>query len=101
MTEMAGAHLAFRAIVTGRVQGVAFRWSTVREAGKWGAQGWVRNLADGSVEAYVVGSSEQLDKMRDFLGRGPSHARVDHLELTELEVGAPCDGFSIRDVPTE
>jgi len=62
--------------IRGKVQGVGFRMSTVRRAHMVGATGWVQNLEDGSVEALVQGTTEQVDAMLEWLGRGPPGAIV-------------------------
>jgi len=62
--------------VTGRVQGVGFRAATVRQAHLLGVTGWVRNAADGSVEALIQGDAEQVDQMLSWLHRGPPSAKV-------------------------
>jgi acylphosphatase len=65
--------------VTGRVQGVGYRWSAVRHAHMIGVRGWVRNLDDGSVEAMVQGPPDQVDRMLEWMRQGPPGAKV--LEL--------------------
>lgn len=65
--------------ITGKVQGVGYRLATVRRAHLIGAHGWVRNNADGSVEAMVQGTPDQVDQMLEWLRRGPPQARVDEL----------------------
>ena len=62
--------------VTGRVQGVGFRWWTQQQAKRLGLRGYVRNLADGSVEVQASGSKESLEQLRTLLLRGPSGADV-------------------------
>jgi acylphosphatase len=57
--------------VKGRVQGVGFRWSTVREAKMAGIKGFVRNMSDGSVYIEAEGSAEQLCKFVEWCKRGP------------------------------
>ena len=66
--------------VTGRVQGVGYRLATVRRAHLIGARGWVRNNDDGSVEALVQGTPDQVDQMLEWLRQGPPGARV--IDLT-------------------
>jgi acylphosphatase len=66
-----------RFVVTGRVQGVGFRWFVEREAGLAGVTGWVRNREDGSVEVMATGTREQLSTLRRKLQQGPRAARVD------------------------
>ncbi|AZG06447.1 acylphosphatase [Pigmentiphaga sp. H8] len=65
--------------VTGRVQGVGFRLATVRRAHLVGVGGWVRNNEDGSVEALVQGTPDQVDQMLEWMRQGPPQARVDDL----------------------
>lgn len=76
-----------RLIITGRVQGVWFRGSMVAEAERLGVTGWVRNRADGSVEAMVAGSAEQVAAIMNWARRGPPNAVVEHVavELGEGE----------------
>ena len=62
--------------ITGRVQGVGYRWSTVRHAHMIGVRGWVRNLDDGSVEAMVQGPPDQVDRMLEWMRQGPPGAIV-------------------------
>ncbi len=68
--------------VSGRVQGVGFRWSTQDRAQGLGLRGWVRNLADGRVEAWLEGSPECLDPMIDGLHAGPPAATVRTLDVS-------------------
>jgi acylphosphatase len=63
-------------LITGRVQGVCFRGSMAREAQRLGVTGWVRNRADGSVEAMVAGTAEQVAAIMNWARRGPPNARV-------------------------
>jgi len=69
-----------RVIVRGRVQGVAFRAYTVDAARSAGVTGWVRNRADGSVEAAFEGERGAVDEMLAFVRRGPPAARVSEVE---------------------
>ena len=70
------AKQAKRFFVSGLVQGVGFRYFTVGEASRLKVSGYVRNLRDGRVEAYAIGSPEQLAKFRAALERGPRFSRV-------------------------
>lgn len=72
-----------RVIVSGRVQGVWFRGSTEAEARAAGVCGWVRNLADGRVEAVFEGPAPAVDALVAFCRRGPRHARVEGVEVFE------------------
>jgi acylphosphatase len=69
-----------RYIVTGRVQGVGFRWFVEREAAQVGVTGWVRNREDGSVEVMATGTREQHRSLRPRLQQGPRAARVDQVQ---------------------
>ncbi len=70
-----------RARVTGRVQGVGFRWSAVNEARRLGLRGRVRNAADGSVEVEAEGDAGALAEFFAWLRRGPSGAWVTGVEV--------------------
>ncbi len=72
-----------RYIVTGRVQGVGFRWFVEYEAHRIGVGGWVRNCPDGSVEVAACGTEQQLGALYEQLRRGPRAARVDHVEVLD------------------
>ncbi len=78
MAERARVHL----LVSGLVQGVAFRAYTVDEARRLGVAGWVRNLADGRVEVEAEGDRAALDGLVRFCRRGPPAAQVDDVEAT-------------------
>jgi acylphosphatase len=81
--------------ITGRVQGVGFRYALQHEATRLGATGWVRNRGDGSVEALVQGSAESVDALIAWAKRGPPGARVTDLQA---EAGAQeaLAGFELR-----
>ena len=66
--------------VSGRVQGVGFRAALDDEAARLGVTGWVRNRADGSVEALVQGGGESVKRLIDWARRGPPGARVSRLD---------------------
>jgi len=88
-----------RIIVTGRVQGVGFRYFTVRCANDLGLCGWVRNLPDGSVETAIQGQGEKIEKMIGLLKQGPGAANVSGLEIEEIESesgSAELSGFAMR-----
>jgi len=70
--------------VSGRVQGVGFRYATQRRAQLLDVCGWVRNRADGSVEAMLQGSPQQLDLMQGWLRQGPRTAHVQELAVTTV-----------------
>jgi acylphosphatase len=76
--------LRLRAVVSGRVQGVGFRYSTQEVARDLGLAGWVRNLADGRVELEAEGDRAALDRLLEFLRAGPRMARVDGVSVDWL-----------------
>ncbi len=78
--------VAMRVLVSGRVQGVAFRWHTRDAARALGLVGWVRNLADGRVEVHAQGDEEQLAALAAFLEQGPPAALVTGIERKPAEV---------------
>ena len=79
----------------GRVQGVGFRWFVQKAATSIGVNGYTRNLDDGRVEVYAVGSSEQLNDLCGMLWRGPQMSDVRGVE--EEEAGMErMSGFAIK-----
>ncbi len=84
-----------REFVSGLVQDVWFRASTAKQAVRAGVDGWVRNLADGRVEAVLEGSADAVNEVIDFCSRGPEMARVDRIEVVE-EGLENLEGFQIR-----
>ncbi|MGQ0585883.1 MAG: acylphosphatase [Gammaproteobacteria bacterium] len=87
---------SYRFTVSGRVQGVGFRYTAVAQARRHGVSGWIGNRADGAVEGLAGGAApEKLEAFREWLGRGPPFARVERVEWTESAepVGV---GFEIR-----
>ena len=85
-----------RARVTGRVQGVGFRYYVQRLADELGLAGEVRNLPDGSVEAEAAGERPALERFVAGLGDGPRHARVDEVEVEWRPAARATGGFHIR-----
>jgi len=79
MNNMKTIHI----IVTGRVQGVGFRYFTIARAKSLGIRGWVRNLPDGSVETLIHGQDEAIDEMIGLLREGPLTAVVADLKIEE------------------
>jgi len=75
---------AARFVAHGLVQGVGYRWFVWREAERLGLRGVVRNLPDGSVEVIAEGVTEALDRLERALSEGPTVARVDRVEKTDV-----------------
>jgi acylphosphatase len=85
-----------RIIISGRVQGVFFRRAAAEQARILGITGWVRNLADGSVELVGEGKRRNLELLLAWTRMGPPHARVDAVQAQ----WEPCQGefrrFEVR-----
>ncbi|HSF40952.1 MAG TPA: acylphosphatase [Thermoanaerobaculia bacterium] len=86
---------ACRLHLSGRVQGVGFRWFARKAARELGLAGRVRNLPDGRVEVEVAGDPEQLDAFRERLREGPPGSRVASLDEQEMGDVPAWDGFEI------
>jgi acylphosphatase len=86
---------ARRWLVSGRVQGVGFRYFAQRRADELGLNGWARNLDDGRVEVYATGPAERLSDLAAALHMGPRMAEVRGVEEMEDTV-QKIAGFSVR-----
>ena len=78
---------ARRAVVSGRVQGVGFRFFAERAAKKAGVVGWVRNLPDGRVETVVEGSDDAIERYLGELRNGPLGSRVTDVAVEDRQPG--------------
>ena len=83
------------AYITGRVQGVAFRWETQRVAEQHQVRGWVRNLPDRRVEAVFEGPRPQVEAVLKWCRQGPAIARVDAVDVQWEDFKGEFEGFSI------
>ncbi len=83
-------------VVSGRVQGVAFRAETAYEAERLGVQGWVRNLRDGRVEAVAEGERSQVEALVAWCRHGPLLARVDDVQVSWEAARGDLGAFDIR-----
>jgi acylphosphatase len=92
---MAG-EVARRYIVSGRVQGVGYRYFTVRVARELGLRGWVKNLGDGRVEVCAIGSARKLSHLEGELRLGPLRAEVHSMETEDAGTDVRIEGFHIR-----
>ena len=88
--------IARRFIVSGRVQGVGFRYFALDAARREGLHGYVTNQDDGTVEAVAEGEAESVERFERALRRGPSKSRVEHVMVDEIEPAAGNSGFNIR-----
>jgi acylphosphatase len=86
-----------RFIVSGRVQGVFFRASTVREANRLGLSGAAKNLPDGTVEVLAAGTKNNLEALEQWLADGPPMARVTEVVAQDADMAgwSGGDGFCI------
>lgn len=88
-----------RILVSGRVQGVAFRAYTEREAGRLGVDGWVRNLGDGRVEISVSGARDSVESLLDWCRKGSPFAAVKEVQVRWVDVPGEDSagaGFHVR-----
>ncbi len=86
--------VARRYFIRGRVQGVGFRYFVERIAADLGIAGWTRNLDDGRVEVYAVGTPDQLSELSGRLSKGPPWSSVRGVEEQEAAM-EKCRGFRI------
>lgn len=75
--------VAKRLIVSGRVQGVGFRYFSQETAQRFGIKGWVRNLSDGTVELHAEGTEQEIDAFEQALKDGNRFVGVERIEETE------------------
>lgn len=88
-----------RYVISGRVQGVGFRYFVQSTAVRESIRGWVRNLDDGRVETAAAGEPEAMERFERALRQGPAAARVDRVEVDETFPLSTTDtmlGFHIR-----
>jgi acylphosphatase len=83
-------------LISGRVQGVGFRWATQREGSRLGLRGWVRNLADGRVEVVAEGAEAQVEELVEWCRQGPAGARVSEVVVERGEAEGQSGGFRIE-----
>lgn len=88
--------IARRLVISGRVQGVGFRESLVDVAMRERAAGWVRNVHDGTVEAFVQGDEDAIERITAWCGRGPPAARVTAIDVVPADVDRSLTGFRRR-----
>jgi len=93
---MASERIARHYHITGLVQGVGYRYFARRTGEMLGLAGWVRNLPDGSVEAYAIGAEQELLQFEAALRRGPRHAEVREVIVEEAPIDPMVTLFSVR-----
>jgi acylphosphatase len=93
----ASTTLRRRILVSGRVQGVGYRYATVREARRLGLRGYARNLPDGRVEVVAEGPPDDVERLTAWCRRGPSAAEVSAVEHVDLDRGSKSlEPFDVR-----
>jgi acylphosphatase len=90
-------HITRHLRITGRVQGIGYRWNMAQQASALGLRGWVRNRLDGSVEALACGPADAVRALIEWAQRGPELARVDGVVVTEVEDENFPSGFEQRE----
>jgi len=84
-------------IISGRVQGVFFRYKTQQEAQKLGLTGWVRNLDGGQVEVLAEGAKDKLEELAEWTKRGSRQAQVEKVEIKWLAYEGEFKEFIIKE----
>ena len=87
---------ARRYVISGRVQGVGFRFFAERCANQLGIVGYARNCADGTVEVYAIGEAAALAEFKSHLSEGPRSARVDNIQESEEPIHRQYKRFAIE-----
>ena len=88
--------VARRFLVSGRVQGVGYRYFALEAARREGLHGYVTNNGDGTVEAVAEGDADAVERFERALRRGPSQARVEEVRVDDVTPTAISGGFEIR-----
>jgi acylphosphatase len=88
--------VARRYLISGRVQGVGFRFFAEAAAAREGVRGWVRNLPDGRVEISAEGDAEALERFERQVRHGPPRARVDRVDTEDSLPSGQTGGFTVR-----
>ncbi|HEY8140916.1 MAG TPA: acylphosphatase [Nitrososphaera sp.] len=90
-----GIKVRARILVSGKVQGVYYRQTTKEVASRNGLKGWVRNLADGRVEAVFEGDKESIDRTIEWCRTGPPNARVQAVDVSFEDYSGEFSDFRI------
>ncbi len=85
-----------RIVIEGIVQGVFFRANTIEESSKLGLTGWVKNRADGRVEAVFEGDVDGIEQIVEWCKKGPPAAVVRNIETTWEQATGDYDSFTIK-----
>jgi acylphosphatase len=82
--------------ITGRVQGVGFRYFVHQKANEMGITGWVKNSVEGGVIIVAQGIEPELKTFIDYLYIGPTRSRVDRITVNKMQVLTVFDNFSVK-----
>jgi len=88
--------LQLKIVVSGKVQGVGYRYFTQMKAVQFGITGWVRNRQDGTVEMLTTGTRENLDLFIEEIRRGNPFSTVDQIDINEIEAEENYKSFTIK-----
>jgi len=83
-------------IVSGRVQGVCYRAFTMDQANKFNINGYAKNLVNGDVKVIAVGEDDALNIFVNLLKKGPSFARVEEVQVSDVTLGENFKDFRIK-----
>lgn len=89
-------HIARYFLITGKVQGVGYRYFAMRAANQYQISGYVRNLSSGQVEVVAEGQREAMESFKKELAAGPYHAQVIQVEERALEISSNYQNFRIE-----
>jgi acylphosphatase len=90
--------VARKYLISGRVQGVGFRFFAEHWANQLGISGYVKNCWDGTVEAYAIGDAAVLEEFKSHLAEGPQSARVDGIQESEEQVNSRYKRFVVESI---
>jgi acylphosphatase len=88
--------IARRVLVSGRVQGVGYRYGLAELARSLNITGWCRNLPDGRVEALIQGSKNAIHELLDWIDHGPPEAVIEHVDIEDQAILEPMLSESIQ-----
>ena len=83
-------------VVSGRVQGVCYRAFVLHRANELNIKGYTKNLVNGNVKVIAIGEESVMNVFINMLRDGPSMARVDNIQTSEIIIGEEFSGFSIK-----
>jgi acylphosphatase len=86
---------SFKAVISGFVQGVGYRYYTYQQANRFAITGYVRNLPNGNVEVFAEGKKEILKEFINFLQAGPHYSQVEHVDVRWMKEIRKYNSFKI------